>query len=194
METTTKKIEVTGIRDLLLHNGRLANPLDEYTQAIAAVSKKRAKTLADHSELARLEMRGAMYETGDGHIGLPAEAFWRCVYDAAKAFKLGEDVKRAVYFEPTVVPLMLNGGGPTACDKVMADADALFYVSVKIQKSRTMRARPRIRAGWHATFTIEVDESVLPWSKLVPVLDRAGRYGGLGNWRPLFGLFEWHEA
>ena len=55
---TTLTLKLTGTRDMLLHNGRLENPLDPHTRAIAAIAKKRNKTDKDYAELASLEARG----------------------------------------------------------------------------------------------------------------------------------------
>ena len=46
---------------LMTHNERLADRLDEFTRAIAAISKKRNKTEADEEEIGRLEFYGGLY-------------------------------------------------------------------------------------------------------------------------------------
>src|SRR5262249_49765792 len=50
----------SGGSPLVMHNERLADPLDPFARDIAKVSKKRNKTEADHLEIARLEFLGGM--------------------------------------------------------------------------------------------------------------------------------------
>lgn len=174
---------------MLLHNGRLANPLDQHTRAIAAVAGKTKKTMEELARLAQLEARGGMYETAEGALGLPVANVWRCLYNAAKAFKLGESVKQALIPTIEVVPLLIGGDAIACDDYIGADSERLFYVPVVIKRNRTMRARPKIPAGWEATVSMILLTDVLQAESLKPVIERAGRLVGLGDWRPLYGTF-----
>ena len=69
---------------LVCHNERLADPLDPIVRDIAAISKKRNKTEADHLEIARLEFHGGLYTNGNGPC-LPAWNILRCLQDGAAA-------------------------------------------------------------------------------------------------------------
>jgi hypothetical protein len=44
-----------------MHNGALADPLDERTISLAAITGKRLKTRADHEEIARREWYGGLW-------------------------------------------------------------------------------------------------------------------------------------
>jgi hypothetical protein len=57
------RLTAEGQTALVVHNERLADPLDTCTQAVAAISKKRNKTIADHEEVARREFLGGLYTT-----------------------------------------------------------------------------------------------------------------------------------
>ena len=46
---------------LICHNERLADPLDPFTRAISAISKKRSKQEADHLEIGHLECLGGLW-------------------------------------------------------------------------------------------------------------------------------------
>ncbi len=189
---TTLTLKLTGIRDMIMHNGRLANPLDKHTRAVAAIAKKRNKTDSDRADLALLEARGGMYETPEGLIGLPVPNVWRCIYDAAKAFKLGKSVQQALIGTPDIVPILINGS-PEKCDSYLRDdpdSGRLLYVPVVVMGKRTMRARPVIQPGWEATVSFILLADVLQPENLVPVIERAGRLVGLGDWRPLHGTFK----
>lgn len=57
--------------------------------------------------------------------------------------------------------------------------------------SSVMVSRPAFRKGWEAEFTILViDEDRLPIKVLKEVLEFAGKFVGIGDWRPHFGRFE----
>jgi hypothetical protein len=187
------RLSLRGVRPMILHNGRLANPLDPHTRAVAAIARKRNKTDTDHAELAAIEARGGMYETSDGRLGLPTENVWRCLYDAAKAYKLGEAVKQALLDPADVVPLTIPGLGTPQCDEYLRRREGLLlYVPVVVQRRRVMRARPLVPAGWSATVDFTLLTDVLQPERLGPVFDRAARLVGLGDWRPRYGLFEVH--
>lgn len=51
----TLHFRITGIAPLLMHNGRLADPLDPHSKALADAARRRGKIEADHLEIARLE-------------------------------------------------------------------------------------------------------------------------------------------
>ena len=51
-------IDITGTSALLMHNARLADPLDPITKEKAKVSSKRKKTEEDQELLSHLEWQG----------------------------------------------------------------------------------------------------------------------------------------
>jgi hypothetical protein len=188
------RLQLTGNRPMLLNNVRLANPLDPYAQQISAIARKHAtkKTDEDRQQLMWLEARGSCYENEEGLLGLPNENVWRSLYNAAKTFKRGEDVKRSLRFAPIVEPLLIDGAKVSCDDFLMADANArIDYRSAKPPgQGRVMRARPLIPTGWQSVHTFELDEAILDARDLTPILLRASTYEGLGNWRPTYGTYE----
>jgi len=61
---------------------------------------------------------------------------------------------------------------------------------VVIMRSRIMRARPLFKT-WELSFKIEiVDEQTWDAGMVRQVLEEAGKYQGLLDFRPLFGTFE----
>lgn len=187
------KLHLIGTKKLLMHNGRLANPLDPYTRSIKQISKKRSKTDADLNEMVRLESRAAMYETSDGMLGLPTQNIWRSIFDAAKAYKLGEPCKRALLVTDVteVNPIHLSGELLKADTYLDEDVDErLLYVSARVGTGRVMRARPVVPAGWQVMVTLQLLEEELQPSLLTPVYERAGQFVGVGDWRPVYGTYE----
>ncbi len=187
---TILTFNIVGAKTMLMHNGRLSNPLDYYTRQISLISKKRNKTDEDRAELASIEARGGLYETEDGYVGMPYENIWRSLYNAAKVFRLGEDLKKALISSDAVAPVLI-GGKKVLCDKFFdLPGDRVLYRSVKIGQQRVMRARPQIDKGWKATASFTLLSDVLEPERLEPVVAYAGRLVGLGDWRPKYGTFE----
>lgn len=179
-------LHLQGTRPMLHHNGRLANPLDPWTQEVKALAAKRKKTDEDLIALCRAEARGAIYETSEGLVGFPTQNVWRCVYDAATAFRRGADIKRALSFEDSSPPLLVAGSMVTVED--FLTFENIDYRPVAVQRAKTMRARPIVR-DWSCTHHFELLEDVIDPRDLAPILERAGRLVGLGDWRPTYGTF-----
>jgi len=54
-----------------------------------------------------------------------------------------------------------------------------------------MLNRPAFKKGWEAKFKILIlDEDRLPQKALGEILEYAGKFVGIGDWRPHFGRFE----
>ncbi len=189
MSDLTAKItlHLTGIRPMLMHNGRLANPIDPWTRELKALTGKRRKTDEDLIAMMRVEARGGAYETPDGLLAYPTENVWRCLFDAAKAFKRGEDVKRALVHDGAIVPLLVNGD-EVAVDEFLADPEHIDYRPVRVQRAKTMRARPLV-SDWSTTVHFELLTDVIDPRDLGPIIERAGRLVGLGDYRPTYGTF-----
>lgn len=183
-------VKIIGTKPMLMHNGRLANPLDKHTRQLKQITSKRKKTDDDHMALMFLEARGSCWETEDGRLGVPTAAVWRSIQDSAKVDKLGKAVGQALLFDPVVQPITV-GGRKWSCDEYINDTNGAYidYRSVKVGTSRTMRARPIISAGWESTFQFELITEVLDPHLLAPVIDRAGRLFGVGDYRPTYGTY-----
>jgi hypothetical protein len=181
--------DLHGTRPMLLHNGRLADPMDTHATQLAAVSAKRKKTDEDHVEMLRLESRGGAYETEDGLLGMPALNIWRSFFDAAKGFKRGKDIERAL-LPPAddTVPLLIDGATRNV-EEYLSDLDNIYRCSVRVQQNRVMRCRPIVR-DWSLRCQMELLTDVINPHDMLPILERAGRLVGLGDWRPRFGRYE----
>lgn len=180
-------LRITGTRPLMMHNGRMANPIDPWTRKLKELTNKRKKTDLDLADIARIEARGACWETEDGLLGIPAAAVWRTIFDAAKAYKRGEDIKRALSFEDVTRPVYI-GERTVSCDEFTADPGNIDYRPVKLMGRKTMRARPILRQ-WATVQELTLLTDVVDPRDLGPILERAGRLVGLGDWRPIYGTF-----
>lgn len=187
-------LTLIGTKPMLQHNGRLSNPLDPYTRKLRQISGKRKKTDEDLVEMMHIEARGSAWETEDGILGVPTAAVWRSIQQAATAFKLGRDVERGLIVDDTVEPLVIGKKTYTVDDYLAKSMNHVDYRPVKVQTSRTMRARVRVAEGWRCTHKMEIDPDVLDLRNLQPVFARAGRLVGIGDWRPRYGTFELEVA
>lgn len=181
------RITLTGTTELLMHNARLANPLDPATKALKGVTSKRIKTDEDHEEMARLEHAGGLY--CDPEVGpyIPGANFERCLLDAAKITKSGQKVKQGVFITTTINPLAYNG--PRDPAGLWADQNFRHIASVKVTTSRVMRTRPMFRQ-WKVDALGILDGAVLSLPDLRSIAVTAGQRVGLGDYRPRFGRFE----
>lgn len=175
----------SGGAPLIMHNERLADPLDETTRAIAAVSKKRNKTEADHMEIGRLEFHGGLYTNGNGPC-IPAWNIIRCLQDGAKRQKRGVDVLRGV--SPLVDHADVQYDGPRDPDELWKQGGFALRKTVGVQRSRTVRTRP-VFTDWQAELPVEVDPTVFDLDTLAVALRDAGKFSGLGDMRPIYGKF-----
>jgi hypothetical protein len=182
MKTVTLTIEGSG--PMLMHSDRTANPLNAHTKALKAVTGKRKKTDDDHYEIAKLEFIASAYYNGHWHI--PAANFEAMLLNSAKHFKLGTTIKQAL--------LVPDDGTFEFPDSKLKPED-LFHLdeyldqrTVKVQQSKTVRTRPIFNA-WKSTFTCWLDTDKMDVEQLIQIIENAGKYVGLGDYRPRYGRF-----
>lgn len=186
----------SGGSPLIMHNERLADPLDTITRELAAVTGKRKKTEADHLELARIEYLGGLYTTppiasskkanGQKPI-LPGWNILSCLEEGAKRHKRGRDVVRGVF--PKQEYALLTFDGPAGADELWKGKDHFLRKGVKISTSRTIRTRP-LFTDWQAELLVEVDPIIFDVHSIVTIWKDCGRYAGIGDNRPRYGRFE----
>lgn len=180
------KITMTGVRPVLMHSARLANPLDPITKAMKAISGKRQKTDDDHIELARLEFAGSMYIHKTLGPYIPGENIERCLVDAGKITKKGTALTRALFIKTDFNPLVYRG--PRTIDELWADENFRHVASVKVQQNRVMRTRPMFQK-WEVQAEGVLDTTVLDFAEFGAIAETAGNMIGLGDYRPRFGRF-----
>jgi hypothetical protein len=181
---------------LLMHNERLADPLDPFVQALSQLTGKRKKTTADHEEIAHIEFLGGLYTNPainyplNGTKAAPAIPAWnilRCLQDGAKRQKRGADVLRGIF--PLIEDAEVKYDGPTDPEKLWQDGSFSLRKSVGVQRNRTMRTRP-LFTDWQIELPVEVDAAVFDVHTLEKAWADAGIYSGLGDMRPVYGRFK----
>lgn len=169
-----------------MHNGQMADPLNEITRALSKISSKRAKTDADHEEMARLEFLGGLY-TKNNKVIVPAEMLEASIISGAKKFKRGLAFKAGIIVENHAE---LHFGKKLKADQLWKYQDKYsLRVGVRVQTSKLFRTRPKFD-NWNLSFTILYDTSLIDKSELIEAVKKAGSQAGLGDWRPKHGRFK----
>lgn len=176
----------SGGSPLLMHNERLADPLDDFARALKEISGKRGKTDADLIEMGRREFLGGLYTNGNGPC-IPAWNIIRCLQGGAARHRRGKDVLRGCF--PLLQEVDVLYEGPR-------DPDALWKLresfslrkGVGVGQKKVMRTRP-IFSEWAAELPIEIDPEIFNLDAIATVWRDAGRFEGLGDMRPVYGRF-----
>ncbi|WP_213740423.1 hypothetical protein [Bradyrhizobium sp. dw_411] len=184
MDIETIRLRITGTKRLVMHNGRLADPLDPITKDLARLTSKRSKTEADHQEISRVEWFGGLW-LHDGKPCIPAEALMATFVQAAKTRKKGEEAKVGLIVDHHAA---VDYDGPTDLDKLWEDKKFRLRVGVKVRNARTMRTRPCFD-HWSAEYTAHYFPSLFDRQLVVDLYKVAGFMKGLGDWRPQHGNF-----
>lgn len=160
-----KKIEVTikGISPLLMHR---------YPGLDLDTKKRTGKP--DW----KAEAEDALYKDPQGHLYQPASHIEGTLRTAATSFKIagkrGASYARLVASTVDVTPEAI----PHKIEKWETDARP-----VVIQRARVVRYRPKL-PEWELDFTLTLNDDQLPTDVVKQILDQAGLYVGIGDYRP----------
>ena len=186
MKTMTFRIE--GISPLVMQSAQLVDPLDDLTRAIKKItSKKTNKTDEDHMNIGELEFQGSLYMHPDHGPIIPAVNIERMLCDAGKLTRLGAKVKMALQMVDDYAPLEYDG--PRDLAGLQADRRFHLRTAVVVNKARVMRERPRF-PQWALDFRLAYDKNVFNPEQVRDLVESAGKYIGLGTWRPRHGRFD----
>ena len=84
-------IHIIGTTPLMMHNERLSDPDDEYTQQIKEITNKRTnQTEQDKALVSKLEWFGGIYTNGSKTLIMPAANIIRCFRATASYTKDGK--------------------------------------------------------------------------------------------------------
>ena len=180
----TLRFRITGVSPLLLHNGRLADPLDPMAKAMAQVAAKRRKTDADHRRLAELEFKASLYLEG-GHPCIPAEMMEAALVKAAGLERRGPKAKAGLVVRDN---LLLDYDGPRDVEALWQHGGFVLRTGVRVGAVRVMRTRPRL-PEWQADLAVDYLPHLLNAADITSFLEVAGEQIGIGDWRPRFGRF-----
>lgn len=183
------EVELKGIKTLILHSCRTANPLDEYTKKIKAISSKRNKTDDDHIAMANLEFVAACYYHPEHGFYLPGANIEACLVNGAKTSKNGKKAVLAIRVPDEYVKLQMDHDAKDPQDLYDRFPETRDVRFVSVNRAKILRCRPRIER-WGVKFIVELDESMMTISEFSEALSYAGQRACLGDCRPRYGQFE----
>jgi len=173
----------------MMHNERLSDPDDEYTQQIKEITNKGSnQTEQDKALVSKLEWFGGIYTNGSKQLVMPAANIIRCFRATASYTKEGK--KLAGGLSPTALYFPFLHDGEDSLEKLFADRSHVDRRQVKVGRGRVKRTRP-IFPQWQIPSEFELFEDILDLSRLQRIAEDAGRSQGLCDARILgYGRFK----
>jgi hypothetical protein len=174
-------VTIEGTTDILMHRYSV-----DAVAAKGRASKGSAEKKSDDTQ-------SYVYRNDDGLICIPGRYPQRAIVEAARFHqdprsprKMAKDlIQAAVSVGPLLAPIRTVGNHNPS-----ADWDYLDRQRVVVQRSAVTRERPAFRQGWTADFELSV---LLPEyvseAFLYRLLADAGKFVGLGDFRPTYGRF-----
>jgi len=166
----TYKVRIEGTKPLLMH-------------APVGIGDKPTRRRGEHFD-PLLEAESYIYKDPEGKICIPASVMKACIRAAGYNYKVagrrssfGAMIRAGIEIQPEMIPLI-------------SDSWKVDTRTVVIQRQRILRNRPRFDK-WALEFeVVNNDPTVIHRETLEKILIDAGKYYGLGDFRPEFGLFE----
>jgi len=184
MVTEFTTLRLIGVRPLLMHSGRLCDPLDPIARDLAKITGKRLKTASDHREIARIEWFGGLW-LDQGVPCIPPEAIEAAFVAGARMQRRGKQAAAGIEVDG---PARLFYDGPQDVDELWKQERFRLRVPVRVGSARTMRTRPRFDT-WNVEFTASYLPGLLSRPLIADIFAVSGFARGLGDWRPKFGRF-----
>ncbi len=183
-------LKFTGTSPLLLACDRLADPLDPTTIKHKELTSKRKKTEEDHVLIARSQWQGAIYWDDEVGVYIPTQNIRASIIGGAKLNKLGMQIKRGTIMLDD--KSALEYGKKLTIDQLW-DQNYIDRRSVVVSSARVMAYRPKFN-DWSLRFTLTYDELTLDANQIIQSAENAGRFIGIGGFRPekggTFGRFD----
>ena len=175
-------LKLVGTSSMLLHSDRGANPIHPDAIAHKVLTSKRKKTDEDHLAIARSEFMLGFY--GSQGTVIPSTNVKATLVAGAKLHRLGSAFNRCVMILADMVPV--EHSGPKTREEMWATPACVDCRSVKVGTARLMRYRPRLN-DWSLTIEILFDEKMVERAQVIAAMENAGKYIGLGDYRPATG-------
>jgi hypothetical protein len=151
-----------------------------------SVQKSTRRIAMQTDETPRQAAEKVCYKNKDGQFYFPGAAIARLLREAGGNHKLKNSRKSIKYIVPAaiLVPqdtiIITNGDGKTPAKDFEVDSRP---VVIPATKGRIMRHRPRFD-NWSASFSVEVDDDMLPVEFIQQLLTEGGSKIGIGDFRP----------
>ena len=165
------KVKVRGIADYLQHK----RPFEED-------NSRQKSGEVDYSKEAEI----SVYKDEELGCYIPSKQLRASLVKGATNFKvkgrMGKTYKDMINATVEVEPDKISLGKKTF--------DYTHQEYVKIQRNQILRNRPAFKKGWEAEFNLMVLDDQMQKDILKEIIDYAGKFIGIGDWRPHFGRFE----
>lgn len=188
------RFKVRGLTPLLLHNLRLADPLEPVVKEIKKITSKGSKKMTedDHARLSDLEWLGGLYVNEKQQPIFPADNIQGAFIEAAPKVQRGlrETLKAAISVEADA---LIVHDGPKTLDGLKADPRFRLRKPMKQMKNVIVRTRPRFPT-WSLEFVVLVDTDMVNAETVGDVMTAISEYRGFGDHRPRYGKFEIVES
>lgn len=196
---------ITGASPLLQSNPQHHHPSDPLHKITSPIMSKRMKTEDDHVAIARLsflssahwakeDMKNGVEIDSNGNVlfdgfsdpFIPADMLRASLAESSKALKnrMGSAFDRGVQ---VIDDFPLEYDGPKDCNGMW---EAGLYRNDGGSRGGgklVWITRIAIPKGWQARFNLRCDSSQVELSVLEDMIRAAGRYIGMGSWRPANG-------
>jgi len=186
---TTYQIEISGLSPML-HHSSAGIGMDKESG-----KKKGGEAINGDPE----EWRKSVYFDDNEGVYFPSLNIEACLVEASKNFKVTGRATATKYFKSSIsinedmVPFFVNGKKISSLEDIAQGKDGcqVFKMSVRNPATRMRNTRYRARFdNWSCKFNILVlTDDYIPQARLKEVLEYAGMYVGLGDFRPRFGRF-----
>lgn len=171
---------------LLMHNGQLADPLNQWTKRLKEESSRKKKSDDDNLRIAEIEFKGGLYFTEDLGPYIPGHMLDAVLVAGARKKKLGKVFESCV--RTTQDGYALTYTGPRTRKDLWEDPRFRDRRGCGVQTSRVIRTRPKF-TDWSVTFDVSLFPCELNPNDLEQAIVDAGIYVGIGDFRPRFGTF-----
>jgi hypothetical protein len=180
------EFEVKGVSPLMMHNGQLVDPRNQYAAALKPLTGKRKKTEEDLQKIEDLEFEGGLYLDEKGHPCIPGEIIEATLIRAAKKSRQGLAAGTGLLCDGN---WPLEYEGPRTFKALAADYNFRDRRRVTVNQSGIMRCRPIFRA-WSLRFVVHYLPDTLNETDVITFVTVAGRAIGFLEHRPKYGRFE----
>lgn len=196
------KITLTGERDLLLHHDNI-----DFSERVKKWQKdpgNRSKSVAGDDRSPAWSWIGYLYHDKK-QLVIPADNLMTVLREGAKRVSTGKrggtfksQSQSSILINEESWPLLVNGisvpwsdlitlGNEEQFEAHQSESERLgfelFVKRAKIGNAKHVRVRPRFQ-NWSCSGTVTILDDTINKETLEMILSQAGRFAGLGDWRP----------
>jgi hypothetical protein len=182
------KVRITGrgTTPLLMHNVRLASPMNPFAKKLSALTSAKTsskRTDADRIEIARVEFEGGLYHDEELGPYVPAKWISKNLLDAARRGRRGKLVEEGVMVAEGCLVNPLVYHGPRDVDGLWGDGESKYvsFDTVRVGTAKVDRCRP-IFDEWGFEIDFEVEDDVMDFDTFKSIAQIGSRLG-VGDYR-----------